>query len=406
MWFAWMVAVRFLREGRVQSLLIFLGVAVGTAVIIFLSALIDGLEVNIIHQTLGSQAHLVVRMPDEVARPVLLPTAGDVVMETQQRPPQRLRSVENWPAVRDVIAGMDGVVAVSAVVTGAAVVTRGQANRAVLLRGIVPEDFERIIPMRSRLRAGTFGLVGMETMLGMELAKELGVDVGDRVRLSSVEGRTDVYTVRAIFDLGNKDVNERWVLVPLRSAQTLLDLAGGVSSLDVKLSDIFQANTRGDAIMARTGLQADTWMRTNTQLLAALRSQSSSSTTIQFFVVLAVALGIASVLVVSVVQKSREIGILRAMGLSTPRVMGIFLVQGALVGLVGSLLGSGLGALLASAFIALVRAADGTPLFPIDVNATLLLRTTLLATLTGILSAVAPARRAARLDPAVVISHG
>lgn len=405
MWLAWTVAVRFLREGRSQSLLILLGVAVGTAVIVFLSALMDGLQVNLIRQTLGSQAHVVVRMPDEAPRPVM-PLGEEPVLHAEQRPPLRTRSVENWPAVRDTLAGLDGVLAVSPVVTGAALATRGEASRSVLLRGMVPEDFDRIIPVSTKLTAGTYGLVGTEAMVGIELARELGVVLGDRIRLTAPQGQTEVHTVRAIFDLGNKDVNERWVLVTLRSAQTMLDLAGGVSTLELKVRDIFSASQRADTITARTGLAADSWMRTNTQLLTALRSQSSSSTTIQLFVVLAVALGIASVLVVSVVQKGREIGILRAMGLSTPRVMGIFLVQGALVGLLGSTLGAGLGALLATAFVTLVRAADGGPLFPIEVTWALLMQTALLATLTGVLSAVAPARRAARLDPAVVIRNG
>ncbi len=405
MWFAWMVAMRFLREGRSQTLLIFLGVAVGTAVIVFLSALMDGLQVSLIDKTLGSQAHVVVRVPDDLPRPVMV-EPGVIMAREEQRPPQRLRSVENWTAVRTGLAAMDEVVAVSPVVTGAALATRGQANRAVLLRGIIPDEFVKIIPMAQHLQTGTWALQGTDVIMGVELAKDLGAVTGDRVRLTSTAGRSDVYTVRAIFDLGNKDVNERWALVTLRSAQTLLDLAGGVSALELKVKHIFDANTQADAITARTGLTADTWMRSNAQLLTALQSQSSSSVTIQFFVVLAVALGIASVLVVSVVQKGREIGILRAMGLSTPRVMGIFLVEGAVVGLVGSTLGSALGAALASAFVALVRTSSGEPLFPIDVSAALLLKTALLATFTGVLSAVAPARRAARLDPAVVIRNG
>ncbi len=209
-----------------------------------------------------------------------------------------------------------------------------------------------------------------------------------------------------VFDLGNREVNRRWVIVSLRAAQTLLALEGGVTSLEVTVDDVFAATRIADAVAARTGLVADSWMVTNAQLMVGLRSQDSSSTLIQVFVVLAVAMGIASVLIVSVVQKQKEIGILRAMGATRRSVLIVFLLQGALVGLAGSLLGAGLGASLGELFVSVARAADGSPLFPVSVTPALLARSTFVAVATGVFAAVLPARRAARLDPAVAIRHG
>jgi lipoprotein-releasing system permease protein len=127
---------------------------------------------------------------------------------------------------------------------------------------------------------------------------------------------------------------------------------------------------------------------------------------IQFFVVLAVALGIASMLVVSVVQKSREIGILKAIGTSTGQTMGVFLLQGTILGLAGSALGCGLGALLALLFRSMALAPDGSPVFPVDLTWTRFVAASAVATVVGVVAAVAPARRAARLDPAEVIRYG
>jgi lipoprotein-releasing system permease protein len=165
--------------------------------------------------------------------------------------------------------------------------------------------------------------------------------------------------VRGLFDVGNKGANDVWVLVALRDAQTLLDLTGGVSSIELRASESFAAEAIAGRLRARTGLEVESWMAANAELLTALRSQASSSIVIQVFVVLAVAIGIASVLVVSVIQRSREIGILRAMGMSRGRITRIFLLQGALVGVGGSLLGSGLGAVLALVFSAAVTDASG-----------------------------------------------
>jgi lipoprotein-releasing system permease protein len=403
---SWFLALRFLREGRMQSVLIVAGVSVGVAVMVFLSALIDGLQTSLVAQTLGTQAHVVVRPSDEVARPLRRPEAGVAVAARVEQTAQRARSIVGWQQVVTALAAMPGVTEVSPVVTGPAVALRGNATRAVVLYGVDPERFGRIYSVRQRMVAGRFDPTSTGCVIGRELAVDLGVAVGDRVRLAAVGGVGDVYLVAGVFDLGNREVNRRWVVVSTRAAQTMLDLVGGVSSVDLRVRDLFAADAVAADVTARTGLVADSWMKTNAQLLVALRSQASSSQMIQFFVILAVAMGIASVLVVSVVQKGKEIGILRAMGTARSTVLRVFLLQGALVGLVGSVLGTALGAGLGAAFAASARNADGSPTFPITVSLALVARSAGVAFLTGVLAAALPARRAARLDPAVAIRNG
>lgn len=400
------VALRFLREGRLQTGLILGGVGVGVAVIVFLSALIGGLQESLIDRTLGSQAHVVVRAPEEMPRPLRVARAGELLDERVERAVLRTGSIDTWMQVRETIARRRGVLAVSPVVGGAAFARAGGVAYAVALQGIEPEAFDRVVGIRDEMVAGRFEVGGGNAVIGVELARDLALGVGDKLRLSTAEVEApEVLTVAGIFDLGNEDVNRRWVLVSLRQGQTLLELPGRVTALEVKVAEIFEAEAIARGIAGDTGLEARSWMETNAQLLTALRSQASSSMTIQFFVVVAVALGIASVLVVSVVQRSRQIGILKAMGASTGEVVQIFLIQGGIVGLIGSAVGILGGAALAWAFVTFVRTDAGQPLFPITIEAPLVLRTALLATATGILAAVAPARRAARLDPARAI-HG
>lgn len=403
--FAWFVALRFLREGRMQTMLILIGVGVGVGVIVFLSALMNGLQTSLIKQTLGSQAHVVVRPPDEAPR-MSDTQSGQAVAARIERAAQRVRSIEQWQQVMEDLRTVPGVIAVSPTVAGSAFAGRGNASKSIALRGIIPELFDPIINVSSRIKAGQFRVLGNEALIGIELAQDLGISPGDKIRIVSAEDRREFYTVAGIFDLGNKDVNQRWVLVSLRSAQTLLDLAGGVSTLEIKVDEIFKADTIASAVASRHALTADSWMKLNAQLLVGLRSQDSSKYLIQFFVIVAVALGIASVLVVSVVQKSREIGIMRAFGTSSQSIMRIFLIQGAIVGLIGSAFGSALGAGLATFFAGLVKNADGSPVFPVDINIRLFIQAALIATSTGLIAAVVPARRAAKLDPATAIHHG
>jgi lipoprotein-releasing system permease protein len=320
-----------------------------------------------------------------------------------QKRAQRLRSVEQWQRVAAELARFPGVTAVSPMASGPAFASRGNASKSVAVLGIEPDLYVRIVRLPDKIISGAFRVSGDEAVIGRDLAVDLGASVGDKIRLAAAEGRSETVSVAGIFDVGVKDLNRRWVFTPLRSAQTLLGLSGGVSNLDLTVTEIFRAEEVARLIEGQTGLVAESWMRTNAQLLQGLRSQSASSTMIQFFVTVSVAFGMASVLVVSVIQKRREIGIIRAMGGSRRQVMAVFLLQGGLVGLVGSVLGSGLGALLATVFSNLARAPDGSPVFPVALTPGLFAAAGAGALLTGVLSAAAPALRAARLDPVEAI---
>ena len=403
--FELLVALRYLREGRAQTWLIITGIAVGVGVIIYLSALITGLQNSLIERTLGTQAHVVVRPPEDMPR--LLPAGDGTVRDALvERPAQRVRSIVQWQRVATDVAPLPGVVGVAPTIAGPAMAVRGDGASAVVVRGIDPSSYGAIVRLDAFLTAGRLDLDGFHAVVGAELARYLGVGVGDRIRLRVGTDVGAVYTITGILDVGNKDLNQRWVFVSLRAAQSMFGLEGGVSTIEVRGSRIYDAEPLAQTIAARTGLVADSWMRTNEQLLIGLRSQSASSQMIQSFVILAVALGIASVLAVAVVQKSREIGILRATGTTRGQVMRIFLVQGAILGLVGSVGGILLGSALARVFAGIARNPDGSPTFPIALTLVLYVRSTAIALMVGITAALLPARRAARMRPADVIRYG
>jgi len=398
--FEWIAAMRFLAEGRMQTAFTIVGAAIGVAVIVFMSALLTGMQANIIRRSLLSQAHIVLQPAEQVARE--LRPDGSEVARVQKRD-QRLLSIDQWLKVIQQVRTIPGVRVVTPTADGPAFVARADANRSVSVIGIEPEDYVRIVPLPDKIVLGTWRLAGTDILIGTELAKDLGVTVGDKVRVLTPQGANLVLTITGIFDLGSKGVNERTVFVQMRTAQDVLALPGGATSIDVTVDDIWQAEDVAQAITARVGLEADSWIRTNNQLFIALNAQTISNTVLRISVGISVALGIASVLVVSVIQKSREIGILRAMGASRRQVMNVFLIQGAVVGLVGSFAGSALAALFLHLWQLMLRNPDGTPLFVVGFEPNLVAWSAAVATLTGLAAAVTPARRAARLDPVEAI---
>jgi lipoprotein-releasing system permease protein len=393
------VAVRFLREGRFQSLLIIFGVAAGVAVVAYISALVTGLQQNTLNKTLGAQAHVVITPREERVTPVLPRAAGERPFSDVQPRAQRLRNLTNWPLVLDSLERQPGVAAVSPLVAGSGLAQRGEASRAVTVAGVEIERYARVVGLDSKVVAGSLRLGPGEAIAGLTLASDLGVRVGDRITLVT-GARSEVLRLTGLVDLGVRELNRRTLLVPLRTGQTLFDLPGGATQLDVTLHDVWAAQALAASLAQQLPYKVESWQDTNSQLVSALNAQSVSTTIIRAVVMVVVVLGIASVLVVSVVQKQREIGILRAMGATRGQVLRVFLLQGALVGAIGSTLGVLLATALVFLFTRFVRGADGAPLFDITLPPALAAQVALVAALAGVLAAVAPARRASRMDPA------
>lgn len=416
LWIDATIAISFLREGRIQSLMITLGVAIGVAVIIFITALIQGLQTNLIESTLGSQAHIRLVAPDEVN--LIAPYADDTLQLIQEdKRPQRLRSINNWQQITDMLDQLPLLTAVSPNVSGPGFVQRGEALESVILVGTDLARYQNIIPLDEYLISGELRVGADNVLIGSELAKDLGVEVGSKLRLdtgqdsspsnnlsnnlgSNLNNNSAVVNIAGILELGVRELDARYVYLDLKQAQSLLNLPGGITVIDLTVEDIFEAEEIAAQVGRLTSLQAESWIQTNAQLLSGLTAQSLSSNMIVVFVAISVAFGIASVLSVSVVQRMREIGILRAMGATRQQILRIFLIQGAIFGFLGSIVGSGVSYVLVWSFNTF-----GPDIFTIPISINLILVTMSLATLTGVIAAAIPARRAAALDPVVAIRY-
>jgi lipoprotein-releasing system permease protein len=399
MWIESTIAVKFMRQGRTQTALIMVGISVGVAVIVFITALILGLQSNIIARTLGTQSHIRVQPPDE--KNIITPNReGSVALVTEDKRAQRLRSILNWQDVRDTLDTLPEIKAVSPVVSGPAFARKGEVFKSISILGIDPPRYEKIIPISTDIISGKFKVGAGDAVIGKILADDLGLRAGNKLRIESGDGRAAVVTIAGIFEIGVRDLDARFVYVDLKQAQSLLGLYGGINLIDLTVQDLFAAEATANRISRLTGLKAESWMQTNAQLVNALASQSLSTSIITFFVALSVAFGIASVLAISVTQRTREIGILRAMGIRRSQILQVFLLQGGILGLIGSAVGASFGYALVMVFNQF-----GPKLFYINVPSYLIGGATAVATVVGILAALAPAWRASRLDPVQAIRY-
>jgi len=215
-------------------------------------------------------------------------------------------------------------------------------------------------------------------------------------------------TVAGVFDFGSAAANRATAFVGGDEAATVLGLeADQYSAVDAQVGDVFASQQVAADLRAEPaleGLEVTEWQAENADLLSALQSQSSSSYMIQFFVLVAVALGIASTLAISAVQKTRQIGILKAMGMRDRQSGRIFLWQALILGVSGAAVGVGAGLGLIALFTFLGRNSES--LFPITPEVGFVVLSFVIGVLVAVLSSLIPSRRTSKLDPIEVIQGG
>jgi len=395
------MALRFMASGKSQTIFIIVGIAVGVAVQIFLGSLINSLQDSLVDETIGNSSHITIRnIEDTVSLAISQTTGEDLVFRGNQ--PLFQKNLDNWALLVEEIAKEESVTAISPTLQGTALVKSSGRDRSVQIKGVVLEDADRIYDISSRMVLGLPVAEGNTILIGTTLAQDLSLTEGDSLNVLLPNGSSVRLIIGGIYDLQNEAANGSLLFMDLRRAQKLFNTGDTVSSIETQITDPFEADVIASQWKQSLGnVKVEEWMELNQQLLSALSSQSSSSYTIQFFVILSITLGIASVLAVSVIQKSKEIGILKAMGATKKTASQIFILQGFLLGMAGSIAGIGLGILLLTGF----NSAEGLS-FSITYEWRNILLLAVIATSAGAIASVIPARRSANLNPMEAIKNG
>ncbi len=393
------IATRYLTANRAQSALLVLGVAVGVYVFVFMSALIGGLAVLLIDRTVGSIAHVVVEPADR--DPGLITSDRDgalvaVLKSSQQRP--TLQSAEAYVPILSAVPHVEIVVGR---LSGNGFMVKGEAVAPVQIIGLEAKDISAIANIEASLVAGSTDLMLGTAVIGKGLADSIGIGVGQSVIIRSDRDIEQSITVGGIFSLGVGGVDDTAVYLNIRAARVLLDLPEGLSRYEIKLDDLQLARTVAADIRARTGLKATAWQEQNAQLLEGLTAQARSGDLIKGFALVTIIIGVASALLLSTYRRQSEIGIMRAMGASRGFVILVFVIQGALIGLAGGLIGAGLGYLTLLPFPPPEATAGGG--LPVDYRQGAYVAAIVLTLIGAIVAAIWPANSAARVDPVKAI---
>ncbi len=401
------VAFRYLLARRKQTvlsvvtLIAVLGVTAGVMALIIALALNSGFQNEFQKRILGATSHI-----------NLLRTSNLAILDYDQ--------------LADRLGRVQGVVSVSPTVYAQAQLTSDlNRQKPAILRGLDPERGEIARDLLSKVVEGDanqFKTDPAAIIVGKDLAQELGLLVGDNLRAFGLQGelsplgvmpRSRTFHVVAIFDSGLWEYDANWALVPLRAAQRFIGLQDNeVSSLEFRIEDANQAAEVADRLKqaAGKGFVARTWIELNRPLFSALKLEKLALFIAISLIVMVASLNIVSTLTMMVMEKNRDIAIISAMGGRPATLTRIFMLQGLIIGAVGTLLGVVLGCVAVWYFdtyqvFQLEPQVYSIPYVPFSLSGLDVATVAVTATLVSFLATVYPARAAAKLDPVEVLRY-
>lgn len=410
------IASRYVSANLRQSLIIMLAVGIGVALIVFIpsvnlsffSYFLDKTVQNAPHITLTRELDTMPR--DQKALESVFKAQGRTeTLLFSDRTETRRRHITAYKRLMSQLEQMPEVLAVSPTVREQVIAVHGSQNHSASLQGIIPERENIVSHIEDNVQEGNLDNMGPnEVFIGSELASELGVAVGDRMQVLTAFGERS-YKIAGLVKTGIYQQDLTLLYMPLQSAQKLLDMDNEITALGIKIRDIYDAENMARLLANTYHLKARSWMEENKVFLDQISNFRIIIAVINFLIVFAAATSITSILIMVVASKSKEIGILKAMGTGPGAIMRLFIAQGIFLSIMGIIAGlaggAGLIALYNISPMARGQTLLGIERPPTTISVDYAILAVIYALISSILASLFPAWRASRLDPVEAINQ-
>ncbi len=389
--FAFRVAKRFLKSDKKQTALIILGIAIGISVQIFVGLLIDSLQISLVDSTVGNSAHITIQSNE---------TLGVV-----EDPDEIVDDIEGIEDIKYITKNLQNI---------SYIMNFSSSGTQILVKGFELEGANQIYNYYNDDFEGSKPTDTNEVIIGRDLAEKYQISIGDTLETKKTPNPIlDSWEVEVagIFDLGVASLNELWVITNNETYRDLYTPGDVANSIVIQVDKVFDADLVAQTVNTSIsrdlgGLEIIDWKEQNESLLSGLQGQTISSVFIQAFVLISVVIAIASILAITVLQKSKQVGILKAMGTDDVKASRIFLYEGFLLGLGGTILGVSLGVLMLWAFGTFATDTNGNPIIDITLDFQFIGLSAVIAIVSSLLAGFIPARKSKKLNIIDIIREG
>ena len=407
------IAIRHLLARKRQSFVSIMGIVLGGAFFLAISSLMRGSEQDFIRRLVDNTPHITITDEFRNARPQPLlqryPNAAISIRGV--KPVTETRGIRGYDQILARVRATEGAQA-SAVLTGQAVVTYAGKDVGITLYGMVPQEIREILTIRNYMVEGSLDnlIANPEGIIvGTELARKLALNMNDSISVASSIGQVRSFKIVGTFRTGRADFDEHQTFVVLKRAQSLFNRPFRINNIIVKIPDPTKARNLSSDIERAVGYKSVSWQESSEDLMNTLSIRNTIMYTVVSAVLIVAAFGIYNVISTVVIEKHRDIAILKSMGFYARDIERIFLIQGIVLGVLGNLIGLPLGSLFIYALGQVQFRPPGVTdmvQMPVSWEGGQFLVAGLFALFASVAAAFFPARKGSRVQPVQILRGG
>ncbi len=408
------IAVKHLLARKRQSLVSLLGIVLGVAFFLTISSLMQGSEKGFIRRLIDNMPHIFVT--DTYRNPRLQPVerlynSKGAIEVRSVKPVTETRGIRGYEQVVDYLRTLPGVEA-SPMLTGQGVLSFAGKNIAVALDGMIPEDIQDVVTIQEYMISGSISdLIANPNgiVLGEELLRTFSLERGDNVTVTAPTGQVRTAKILGVFRTGRSDFDLNHGFVSLKSMQVLMNRPHRANTIIVKLPDPYRAREIAADLESRFSYKSISWQEASEDIMSTLAIRNIIMYSVVSSVLIVAAFGIYNVISTVVMEKHRDIAILKSMGFLARDIQRIFVIQGFILGIIGSLLGLPLGSTLMYALMQIEFKPPGSTepiVMPLDWGWMQFAIASGFALGAALIAAFLPARKGARVQPVDILRGG
>jgi lipoprotein-releasing system permease protein len=407
------IALKHLLARKRQSFVSLLGIILGVAFFLAISSVMQGSEQDFLKRLVDNSPHITIS--DEYRNPKKQPAEKifpDAVVDINNvKPLTENRGIRGYEKILNTLASQRDIKA-SPVLVGQGIVSYAGQERGITLNGMIPEEIDRVSTIRDYMVEGSIErLFGNQDgiIIGASMARDLAVELNDIITIIAPTGDVKAFKIVGIFKTGRSGYDRSHSYINLKRAQTILGQPNRVNTILIKLDEPQQALTLSRAIEASIGYKAESWQEQSADLMNTLSIRNKIMYTVVSAVLVVAAFGIYNVISTVVMEKNKDIAILKSMGFDASDIQKIFITQGVLLGILGNAIGLPIGSAMMN-FLGRIKfkppGSSEVVYMPISWGWEQFAIAAIFALCASVFAAYLPARKASKLMPVDVLRGG